>query len=491
MGTLMTNMLLFADTAAAIASMRDYVMPAVYVLSSVAGLASTFFIVYAGYMYITSSGSPERMEDAKDVLKKAMLGLVIVLAAVTLTTILASAYGSPQNPENATLPSLEAIEPKSESNGAVDLMLKAATGFLANLINGAAAPFLGALDFFTKATPTMASNQSVFNLWLAMVGIGNVLFILVLVLIGFHVMSGSVLGLDEIEPKHLLPRVGLIFLIMNTSIFLIDGIITLSNALVTAVGLVLGSTSIWDTLMAVVENTSGLGAAALLIMAGFVFCIVGLSIYYVIRLVTLYVGAVLSPLVALMWLIPGFRDFAETAFKTYLTTIFVLFVHVVILQLSASLFAGMILASDGEKPNVLMAVITGIAAALMLLKAQTIMMQFSYVSMGSRNLKKLSGQFMNGVGYMTGKTKVAADTLGAKTDSVKKTRMIRNVESKAVKTGKTQSVRYQNKKGTAEIVHTASPTKPKTMRTGTTYEAPKVKVTRIKHPETETKDKTI
>ena len=98
-----------------------------------------------------------------------------------------------------------------------------------------------------------------------MVGIANILFVLVLVLIGFHVMSASALGFDEVEPKHLVPRVAMIFVLMNTSIFLIDGIIALSNALIKAVGLISGSSSVWDTLMKVVEQTSGLGIAALLI----------------------------------------------------------------------------------------------------------------------------------------------------------------------------------------------------------------------------------
>lgn len=491
-GALLTGLSTFADTSLAINSMREYVMPVVQILSGLAGLVCVFFIVQAGYLYISSSGKPEQMEHAKEVLKKALLGLIIVLAAITLTTILANAYGTPQSPGNATLPSLEAVQEEEQSNGFLDIVVKAITGVLAQIVNGVATPFLGALDFFTISTPSMASNPSVFNFWLAMVGIANVLFILVLVLIGFHVMSASALGFDEVEPRHLLPRVAMIFVLMNTSIFLIDGIIALSNAMITAVGLISGSTSVWDTLMKVVAETSGLGIAALLIMVGFVICSIVLLVYYVMRLVTLYIGAVLAPIVSLLWLVPGFRDFAETAFKTYLSTIFVLFVHVVILQLSASLFVGMATASgETAVPDTLMAMVTGIATILMLLKAQGVMMQFSYVSMGARNMKKLGGQFMNGVSYMTGKTRGVASAVSSKTDSAKKTRMIRGVESRAVSSGKTQTIRYQNKKGTAEIAHTATPTKPKpTMKTGTTYEAPTVKVTRVSHPRNSSKDKT-
>ena len=491
---LIEGLTLFANTSSAIASMREYVIPVVQILAGLGGLVAVFFIIQAGYLYMTSSGKPDQMEQAKDVLKKAILGLVIILAAITLTTILTSAYGTPNNPTSATLPSLEAIPEEEQSNGFLDMVVKAITGVLSQIINAIATPFLDALDFFTTETPLMASNPTVFNFWLAMVGIGNVLFILVLVLIGFHVMSASSIGLDEIEPKQLIPRVILIFILMNSSIFLIDGIIALSNALITAVGLISGTSTVWDTLMSVVEETSGLGIAALLIMVAFVICAIVLLVYYVMRLVTLYIGAVLAPLVSVLWLIPGFRDFAETAFKTYLSTIFVLFVHVVILQLAASLFSGMATASGEDAvPDTLMAMVTGIATILMLLKAQSVMMQFSYISMGSRNMRKLGGQFINGVSYMTGKTKAAAGVVSSKTSSAKTAHRIRSVESKAVRTGKVQAVRYQNKQGTT-VTHTATPATPRpttAKNTGTTYEAPQVKVTRVNHPKNISKDKTL
>lgn len=483
-----------AATSGAVSAMRDYVTPTIHVLAALASLACVFFIVNAGYLYMTSSGKPEQMDHAKHVLKNAVLGLVIVLAAATLVSILSNAYGSPHNVSNATLPSLQEVKPNDVGNGLIDILIKAVTGFLNNIIQAVAAPFLGALDYFTKSTPLMADNQSVFNFWLAMVGISDVLFIVIVALLGFHVMSASTFGFDEIEFKHLLPRIGLVFLVMNTSIFFIDGVIELSNALITAITKVSGTSSVWDALTEVVKQAGGQGLAALLMMMAFVVLSVILLVYYVGRLVTLYIGAVLSPLIALVWLIPGFRDFAETAIKTYLTTIFVLFVHVVILQLAASLLTGMAPSSGNDVPNTLMAIVVGFATILALLKTQGIMMQFSYVSMGSRNMRKLGGQFINGVSYMTGKGRAAASTIRSKTDSAQKARALSGVEARAVRTGKTQSISYSNKKGTAEITHTATPNPKTTPKTGTTYEAPKVTVTRVPAkgiPKNNSKDKTL
>lgn len=481
-----------ADTSSAVGLMRDYVTPTIRTLSALGAMVCTFFIINAGYLYITSSGKPEQMDHAKHVLKNALLGLVIILAAVTLTAILTSSFGQPAGGQQAALPTLEAIQPKDASSGLVDVLIKAVVGFLNAIIQAVGAPFLAALDYFTKATPLMTSNSSVFNLWLAIVGITNVLFILVLSLIGFHVMSATSFGFDEIEIKHLLPRIALIFLLINTSIFAIDGIIRLSNVLITAIGQVSGSASPWEVLSRVVSEAGTQGLAALLLMLAFIILSVVLLIYYVGRLVTLFIGAVLSPLVILIWLVPGFRDFSESAAKTYLSTIFVLFVHVVILQLAASLFTGMSAAGDSPLPDTLMSMVVGLATIVALLKTQGAMMQLSYASMGARNTRKLSGQFMNGISYMTGRTQSAATAISSKADTAKKTRMVQNVESRAVSTGKPQTVRYQNKQGTAEIAHTAIPTKPRsTASTGTTYQAPKVKVSRVSHPINSSKDKTL
>lgn len=246
----------------------------------------------------------------------------------------------------------------------------------------------------------MAENSSVFNLWLAVVGITNVLLIIIVALLGFHVMSATTFGFDEIEFKHLLPRIGLAFLLLNSSIFIIDAIIELSNVLITAISKVSGSSSVWQTLSSVVSESGGQSAAALLIMLAFLIVSVVLMVYYVGRIVTLFIGAVLSPLIIMIWLIPGFRDFSSSAVRTYITTIFVLFVHVVTLQLASSLFTGMSVTSGEQLPNTLMSMVVGLATVLVLLKTQGVMMQFSYVSMGARNARKLGSQFMNGISYM-------------------------------------------------------------------------------------------
>lgn len=461
---------IMADSSGAVTAMRDYVAPTMQTLAALASIACVFFLVNGGYQYMTSSGKPDALDHAKRVMRNAVLGLVIVLAAATITSILTSAYGHPAGGVTSTLPNLQAIPPQDVGNGLIDVLIKAVTGLLNNIIQAVATPFLAALDFFTKSTPLMASNPSVFNLWLAVVGMTDALFVIILALVGFHVMSATSLGFDEIEFKHLLPRIGLIFLLINTSIFAIDGIIELSNALITAIGKVAGASSVWGTLTAVVKESGGQGVAALLMMLAFLIFSVFLLVYYVLRLVTLFVGAVLSPLIFLIWLVPGFRDFSETAIKTYITTIFTLFVHVVILLLAASLFTGMSATTGSNVPDTLMAMVVGLATVMALLKTQSIMMQFSYISMGSRNMRKLGGQFMNGVSYMTGKGVSTARSMSGKITGRGSSANLSKSSSRGGRTTGQSSSYTQPRSGGVKVARVSAKQKSKT---GTTYEAPK------------------
>jgi hypothetical protein len=287
------------------------------------------------------------------------------------------------------------IQPAPTQNGLTDALINGITGLLKNIVESGAKPFLDALTYFTHSTPLMSANSGVINLWLAVVAIADGLFVLVVALLGFHVMSFSSLGLEEIEIKHMLPKLALVFLLVNTSIFAIDAIIGLSNVMITAINAAYPSKSVWDSLNGVVNQQGSFGLVALLLMVAFLIFAVMLMIYYVVRLVTLYIGAVLSPLAMLLWLLPGWREFVEIAGKAYVGVVFVLFINVVILELAASIFGGMSAASPDHSLNPLMAMIVGIATLLALLKTQSVLLQLSYASNGARTMTKLGGQLTN------------------------------------------------------------------------------------------------
>lgn len=396
-----------ADLNSSQSAITTYLTPVLASLAGIASLALTFFLVQGGVLYMTSSGNPESLEHAKKVIKNALIGLVLVIGAGALTLILTHAYHQPAVSPTASLPSLTSVQPKSGGMSIVDVLVKTITGVLNNIIQAVGAPFMHALSYFTTSTPLMGENKTVFTLWLTIMGIADGLFVLVVALLGFRVMSATSLGFEEIEFKHLLPQIGVTFLLMNTSIFIIDAIIGVSNAMIHALQTGFNVPSVWYVLTAIADKADAMGLAAMLIMLVFVVLSVILLVYYVGRLVTLYIGAALSPLIAMLWLLPGFKDFAVNAIKAYLTTVFVLFVHVVVLLLASSIFAGLAVNSPNGVPDPIMALVVGLATVIALLKTQGVMMQLTYASIGPRTLRKLGGEFVNGVSFMSGRTTAA------------------------------------------------------------------------------------
>jgi hypothetical protein len=388
--------------------MHNFVTPIMSVAVVIAGVVCTALLVYAGLQYMTASGQPIKLLEAKKIIKNALVGLVIVIGAAALTALLAHAYSASAPAATSQIMHLNAVQSQPTGNSLSAVLTKMVTGFLQTIIDTVARPFLVALSYFTNGTPAMAANPNVFQLWLCILAIANVLVVFVFALSGFHIMSFSALGLPEISLKHLAPRAIMVFVGMNSSIFLIDGIISLSNVMINALRAVYPTTTVWNALAAATTQSAGVSLAALLIMIVVVILAAILLVYYVGRLVTLYVGAVLSPLLILLWLVPSFRYFAENAMKLYLSTIFVLFIHVVILQLAASIFSGIALAGAAHTADPIMALIVGLATIVALLKTQGLMMQLSYASIGPRTARMLGGQLVNSVSYLSGQMRGSA-----------------------------------------------------------------------------------
>lgn len=382
------------------AQVQEYLRPIMFALVGLAGAVSTFFLVVGGIEYMTSSGKPEKLEHAKTTLRNALIGLVLVIGAASLTAILQGAYSDNSATQTfSDAPVLEPVEVDSGGGGVTEILINSIIGLFKHFIESAASPIINAVDYFTQGTPLMADNEGVFNLWLGTLGIANAIFVLVVALLGFQVMSTSTLGLDEIEFKHLLPRLGITFLLMNMSIFAIDAVVNLTNVMITAITGASGTTSVFTTLSDVMSDAGNQGMVSLLLMIVFIVLSAILLVYYVARIVALYVGAVLSPLVVLLQVVPGFRDFTASAFKMYVATLFNLFVHVIVLAIAATLFVGLTGPDDGGF-DPLMSLVGGIAAIFTLLKTQHVMMQISMASTGTKAMRKMSGQFLNGVSYL-------------------------------------------------------------------------------------------
>jgi hypothetical protein len=80
-----------------VAQVETFIKNIIKVVAGLAGLVATGFFVFGGFVYITSSGNPERLEKAKHTLLYSGIGLAIVIAAFVIsnivTDIATSAFG--------------------------------------------------------------------------------------------------------------------------------------------------------------------------------------------------------------------------------------------------------------------------------------------------------------------------------------------------------------------------------------------------------------
>lgn len=57
------------------------------------GIMAVGFVIYGGFRYIISRGSPEEMKKALDIILKAVIGMVIAIIAATIVTFISYRLG--------------------------------------------------------------------------------------------------------------------------------------------------------------------------------------------------------------------------------------------------------------------------------------------------------------------------------------------------------------------------------------------------------------
>jgi hypothetical protein len=366
---------------------------ALSIITIISAAAAVFFLIRGGYLYITSTGKPDVLEEAKKTIRNAIIGLVVVLAASAIVSLFTGALtGDVGSTNTANLP-ITQIESVAPSGGLTQVLIDAVNGFVQNIVESATKPIVEGIMTFLSTTPTLLNNASIVKFWLIILGITDTLFVLIVALLGLQFMSASTFGFEEIEFKHLLPRIGLAFLGANVSLFLADYVIQASNALVSGVISATGGLNhAWITNAITITNLTNGTAPFILLIFLLIFLIVAivLLLMYISRLIVICLGAVLSPLVFLLWTLPKTADFAEMAIKGYFVSVFTIFIHVVTIQLAATF-----LTLPEQTNNSLISVAVAIGLLLTLLKIPSFLMQLVFFSKGAGMVKHVGGQVMN------------------------------------------------------------------------------------------------
>ena len=393
---------ILASVSSITSSTHNSLIPIIDISSTIGSAVAILFIIIGGFHYITSSGNATKLARAKKIILNAIIGLVILISGMFLSNLLISSYGQVGSTKaNNQIPLLANIKPKNPSSGIVSIIIKTIAGVFGSIIETIGSPFIKSISYFTSGTTLGANNKAVYDLWLTSVGIADGLLFLVIVLLGFRIMSFSVFGFTEVSIRQLLPQIGLVFILINSSIYLIDFVIQISNIMIKAISNSNVINSFWNILRLVVGQSSIYSLAVLVIMLIFIILSVILIIYYLLRIVTIYLGIILAPIIILLFLIPGLKDLALSATKKYISTIFVLFIHVVIIELAASLMAGMIAANNGL-PDPLMSILLGLATLVTLLKTQGVISNLSYLSTTARYANKSTSKLLGGFSQSAG-----------------------------------------------------------------------------------------
>lgn len=363
------------------------------IITLIAIAASGFFLVRGGYTYITSTGKPEALEQAKQTIRNAILGLVVVLAAGVMVSTLQGALNPVTDQPTETGVALNQITAVKPSDGLTQVLLDAVSGFLQNIVESGTKPIINGIITFLTTTPSLLQNSVVKNFWLVSVGIVDSLFILVIALIGLQVMSATTFGFEELELKQILPRIGLAFLGANVSLFLADYVVLSCNVLIkTVLDATGGLHQAWfvNTANPVSIATGATPIILLAFLLIFLIVSIVLLFMYIGRLILISLGAVLSPFIFLMWGFPKFADMAEMAARTYVANVFIIFIHVVVIQLASSY-----LTLPGNSNNSLLSIAVGIGLLLTLLKIPSILMYLVFTSFRSGSIRKIGYQILN------------------------------------------------------------------------------------------------
>ncbi len=363
-------------------------------ITAIASVAVIFFVAKGGLQYMASTGSPDGIESAKKTIKNALLGLLIVLSASFIIGVFNQAYNgsSGGGSQTVNIPQIESVKP---ADGLTQVLLDAITGVLQNLVESSVKPVVDGIITYLTTTPSLLGNSVVLKFWTVTLGITDSMFLIVVALVGLHFMSASSFGFEEVELKQLLPRVGLAFLGANSSLFLADYVVQTCNVMVkTVIDQTGGLTDAW-VMNAINPTTFFTGNTPLItdvFLVIFLIAAIVLLLIYVSRMIMIFLGAVMAPLMFLLWAMPKTADFAVASFKTYFVTVFMAFVHVVILQLAAGF-----LTLPGNTTNSLVSIAVAIGLFFTLLKVPSVMMQMVLYTSGTTIFKRVGGQIMNAV----------------------------------------------------------------------------------------------
>jgi TRAP-type C4-dicarboxylate transport system permease small subunit len=78
------------------------------------GVIFLILMVYGGYIWMIARGNDELISKAKDTIRSAIIGIIIVVGAYAITSYLVNAFTSNPTPTSGCVPASEAGKPENK-----------------------------------------------------------------------------------------------------------------------------------------------------------------------------------------------------------------------------------------------------------------------------------------------------------------------------------------------------------------------------------------
>lgn len=210
------------------------------------------------------------------------------------------------------------------------LITEAINGFMSNIIEQGLNPILDFLGRYLFSTPDITAQGGLVGIWKTIRIITNALFILVAIVGAITIASRDHLNIDAYEIRVFAPRLVWGFIVSNLSLYACSFLIELNNGLVRAVTGVGIDVKNLNLFKSIGTFSKTLAMAPFLSLIGLILLFM-VAIIYTIRLGMIWVLTILSPLAFAFWVLPQTQFLMRIWSRAYISTVFVQFLHALIL----------------------------------------------------------------------------------------------------------------------------------------------------------------
>lgn len=312
---------------------------------------ATLMIIVSGLYVLVSRGNPERLTKAKNVAFGAVSGVVLVVLSGVLINVFIDRQHSQYSDTGKALETVvnqetEAVATDSDFNLFTEFMKHT----IRTIIKDMSKSVSDMLKDSVSNTLSPVDAEEVFTLWARIATSMTSLMILFFTVRVIYEMISS-MGDVGFDVSKLIVTMLIVIMGVAGSIYLIDIAVKLNDSIVNKVFEVSYTSeelnseatqkeayeSKWSPFFFTDEQIDNASLGLLImILASSIVSIILASIY-VMRTAIIFCGAVLSPLVVMLYLLPGMRSAVFQMIKVYLIWIFVAIPQAVLLILAGTI----------------------------------------------------------------------------------------------------------------------------------------------------------